>query len=61
MTLNDLKDEDEWLKTGWLDEDGGERVQSYVESVGNGWTAVQVSESQKREGGNAIGVSKNSL
>ena len=43
-SVEDLKDEDEWLRQGWLDEDGGIRVQAYVESVGGGWTAMQVSE-----------------
>ena len=41
--MEDLKDEDEWLRQGWLDEDGGVRVQAYVESAGGGWTAMQVS------------------
>ena len=50
MSLDDLKDEDEWLRTGWLDEDGGMRVQSWVESVGNEWTAMQVSDEDGREG-----------
>ena len=36
-----MQDDNEFLKKGWLDE-GVEHVQSYVESVGNGWTANQV-------------------
>lgn len=39
MKLADV-DDDEFLKTGW--DDQGEHVQSYVESVGNEWTANQV-------------------
>jgi len=41
LNLADLDDDDEFLRQGWLDE-GGEFVQSYVESVDNGWTANQV-------------------
>lgn len=41
MKLSDVEDDNEFLKKGWLDE-GNEHVQSYVESVGNGWTANQV-------------------
>ena len=41
-SVEDLKDEDGWLRQGWLDEDGGVRVQAFVESVGGGWTAMQV-------------------
>lgn len=33
--------EDEYLKAGWLDE-GGEFIETYVESVGDGWTATQI-------------------
>ena len=33
--------DNEWLKKGWLEPEG-EFVQSYVESVGGGWTADQV-------------------
>ena len=36
------KEGDDWLKKGWEDENG-EFIQSYVESVDNGWTADQVS------------------
>lgn len=32
----------EFLRTGWLDEGRGVVVQSWVESVGGGWTAEQV-------------------
>lgn len=35
------KEEAEFLGEGWLDE-GGEFIQSLVESVGNGWTANQI-------------------
>ena len=44
VKVKDLEDDDdkEWLSTGW-DDPEGEHVQSYVESVGNGWTANQVS------------------
>ena len=41
MKLSDVEDDNEFLKTGWLDE-GDEHVQAYVESAGNGWTANQV-------------------
>ena len=43
VKVADLPDDDdkEWLSKGW--DDDGEHVQSYVESVGNGWTANQVS------------------
>ena len=43
MKLADLEDDDdkEWLSKGWDDAEG-EHVQSYVESVGGGWTANQV-------------------
>ena len=41
VKLDDV-DDDEWLKTGWDDLEG-EHVQSYVESIGGGWTADQVS------------------
>ncbi|MCJ1242120.1 hypothetical protein MMC14_010127 [Varicellaria rhodocarpa] len=41
-SIEDLKDEDGWLRQGWLNEDGGVRVQAFVESVGGGWTAMQV-------------------
>ena len=33
----------EWLTRGWLDESGGEHVQSYVVSQKASWTAEQVS------------------
>ena len=33
---------DDFLKGGWLVEEGGKMVQSWVESVGGGWTAEQV-------------------
>lgn len=44
MKVKDLDDDDDkqWLSKGW-DDPEGEHVQSYVESVGNGWTANQVS------------------
>ena len=42
MELKDV-DDDDFLKEGWLDETDGLYVQSYTESVGNGWTANQVS------------------
>ena len=44
VKVKDLDDDDdkEWLSTGW-DDPEGEHVQSYVESVGGGWTANQVS------------------
>ncbi|MCJ1391188.1 hypothetical protein MMC18_004050 [Xylographa bjoerkii] len=32
----------EWLTRGWLDESGGEHVQSYAASEKGGWTAEQV-------------------
>ncbi|KAF1992048.1 hypothetical protein K402DRAFT_345665 [Aulographum hederae CBS 113979] len=39
------KEDEAWLKEGWLEpkeEDEGKFVKSYVESVGNGWTATQI-------------------
>jgi len=33
----------EWLSKGWLDEDGGEHVHSWVVNEANRWTAEQVS------------------
>ena len=44
VKLSDVEDDNEFLKKGWLDE-GDKYVQSYVESVGNGWTANQVRSS----------------
>ncbi|MCJ1298481.1 hypothetical protein MMC08_001271 [Hypocenomyce scalaris] len=41
VKLSDVEDDNEFLKTGWLDE-GDEHVQAYVESAGNGWTANQI-------------------
>ncbi|KAA6416016.1 MAG: hypothetical protein FRX48_00735 [Lasallia pustulata] len=41
VKLADVEDDNEFLKKGWLEE-GDEHVQSYVESVGNGWTADQI-------------------
>ncbi|KAL9098725.1 MAG: hypothetical protein Q9187_009611, partial [Circinaria calcarea] len=41
-SLKDLKGADEWLRGPFLDEDGGVRVQAWVESIGGGWTAEQV-------------------
>ena len=38
----DDKEDLEFFLKGWLDEDGGERVQAYAQSVGNGWGATQV-------------------
>ena len=45
MKLGDLDEgpDKEWLSKGWLDEDGGEHVQAWVENEGNGWKAEQVS------------------
>ncbi|KAG8527004.1 uncharacterized protein KY384_008433 [Bacidia gigantensis] len=44
--LSDVEDVGEdgakWLKTGWLDGEDADYVQSYVESYDNGWTANQV-------------------
>ncbi|MCJ1226074.1 hypothetical protein MMC12_002723 [Toensbergia leucococca] len=41
VELKDV-DDDDFLKEGWLDETDGLYVQSYTESVGNGWTANQI-------------------
>ncbi|CAF9933273.1 MAG: hypothetical protein HETSPECPRED_008583 [Heterodermia speciosa] len=45
VKVEDLEDDDDkkWLSHGWDDGGEGEHVQSYVESVGGGWTANQVS------------------
>ncbi|KAI9850731.1 MAG: hypothetical protein M1830_006964 [Pleopsidium flavum] len=41
---------EEFLRTGWTDEGGGAVVQSWVESVGGGWTAEQVWGFEEIEG-----------
>lgn len=43
--MEDLEEgqDKEWLSKGWLDEDEGDHVQSWVENEVNGWTAEQVS------------------
>lgn len=45
IKVEDLEEgpDKEWLSKGWLDEDGGDHVQSWVENEVNGWTAEQVS------------------
>ncbi|KAL6715773.1 hypothetical protein ACLMJK_006734 [Lecanora helva] len=44
VKLSELGDEKEWLREGWegAGEEGAEFVQSWVESVGGGWTADQI-------------------
>ena len=55
MKLAEL--EEEFLREGWLVEGESEEfIQSYVESVGNGWTADQVSDWQPMVAGLALTV-----
>ncbi|MCJ1306413.1 hypothetical protein MMC25_000055 [Agyrium rufum] len=44
------KEDAEYLGEGWLDEDGAERVLSWAESVGGGWTVEQVWGFQEVDG-----------